>query len=110
MDSTGTCHKATSNYDAKSDDHNMIIGSIALFLTLFAIVIALSECRHSRRSHRSSTAGDNRQANSAIELRRLGMLPFYVLNGEKEPSDKLLTMNPECGMADTSIETTRPAA
>ena len=43
-----------SDYDAKSDQHNMILGSIVLLLTLSSIVVAIMQWRQGRLSQQSN--------------------------------------------------------
>lgn len=63
------------NYDAQSDDHNIIIGSLALLLALLTIVIALLQYRlDRRRNHVAESAANPETSPTSMELADLGML------------------------------------
>lgn len=67
------CKGLNQNHDVQSDDHSMIIGSLALLLTLFTIVIAFLQYRQGFRSNRTDNGAVGRQDTfGSIELSELG--------------------------------------
>lgn len=63
------------NHDAESDDHNMIIGSLALLLALVTIVIAILHYRRDRRARHEIDPSNVDVRRSSVPL---GMMLFNV--------------------------------
>ena len=63
-----------SNYDALSDQHNLIIGSIVLLLTLAGLVITYLTLRQGGRPLRAQPTSTNTNGPIDVEVGSLGQL------------------------------------
>ena len=63
-----TNDRSSSSYDYKSDQHNMILGAIVLFLAVAAVAIAVLQLRQGRVHHRPTNDTTTETAIDNIEL------------------------------------------